>query len=499
MSSPRRRNLLRLLAILAATALLWAVLLPFIASDNVRMDSDRMFFHADEAMSQYLREGRGGLVLLLRLFGLTRWDPLRSGILFLLFFSASSWLFCFFLYRRACWKNEGLCLLFFLLYACSQIWLFHAYFVLQIAGVGFGMLLCTLAAGGDAACLAGREERKSLRVLREILSLAALSFSLTVYQSLILHYLAVLAVLMFAHFLREGKDALKSRPFLLSLSLIALRILLSLAIYYLVARLTRGDADSGNVAAQFKWGTDSVWHCLYRILQEIGATMILYQSRYFSLFPLAAVLGFLLWRRHRSLPLLLTGLLLLLLPFALSFFLGNVTVPRSQFVLQAVAAFVPVCFLAESPKPLRWLRVVCVCTVVLQVALSLRLVHTDNRRNEVDTSAGQRILSELEPLDPEKPLVFLGNLKLEDSSLLVEHTDVFGRTFFDWIYEEDKPYRSTTPGIRLLRALSDRDFQPASSSLMKKAAKKAAKEDQPAYPAPGFVRETDRYILIRLE
>ncbi len=61
-----------LLLILAAAALLW---FPLVTGNNLRVDSERMIYHAGEAMEQYRAEGRTGLVQILALFGLTRRAP----------------------------------------------------------------------------------------------------------------------------------------------------------------------------------------------------------------------------------------------------------------------------------------------------------------------------------------------------------------------------------------------------------------------------------------
>ncbi len=87
-----RKEIVRLIII---TAILWIVWWPIVTSSNIRMDSDRMIHTPGIALSQYVQEGRSALVLLLRFFGLDTWHPVRSGILFLLFFSISCWLLYF--------------------------------------------------------------------------------------------------------------------------------------------------------------------------------------------------------------------------------------------------------------------------------------------------------------------------------------------------------------------------------------------------------------------
>ncbi len=492
MEQNSKRRLIRVLGILAATVILWAVLLPTSVSGNLRMDSERMIHQPETAIRQYMREGRAGLVLLLRLFGLDHWAPVKSGVLYLLFLTLSAWLFCFLLYRQTRWKKEGLYLLFFLLCVLSPIWAFHAYFVLQTAAVGFGMLLCTIVAGTDIRFLAGRKERLPVRLLREALSLLIITFSLTIYQSLMVHYLAVLCVLLFCRLLRGEKIRIRQ------LLPVLLRILLAALVYLVAAHLTRGGSTYSNVEKQFSWGSESVWHCLYRIVQEIGATVIMYQSRYFSLYLPAVILGLVLWRRRGgSLPLLLSLLSLLLLPFALTVLVGNVTVPRSQFALQVVTAFLPVCFLAESRKPSRVLRTALMLVLVLQAALTLRLTHTDNVRNRIDTEAAARICGELETMDTGKPLAFVGTIRMEDNSLLLEKSDVYGKSFFEWLSEEDDPGITTVPAVRLIQAWSGKEYTRCTGRLLRKAKKKAP--EIPAWPEDGFVSEQKDYILIRLQ
>jgi len=94
--------------LLAVTIIIWLVWLPLSTSGNLRMDSDRMLFHPEEALSQYVQEGRFGLVLLLNLFGLTSWNPVLSGLLFLAFFTLSLWLLCFFIIWGICGCSHNL-------------------------------------------------------------------------------------------------------------------------------------------------------------------------------------------------------------------------------------------------------------------------------------------------------------------------------------------------------------------------------------------------------
>ena len=491
-----RRNKGAFLRLLLITAAIWILWLPVVTSGNYRMDSDRMIHTPEIALDQYVREGRSALVLLLRLFGLAEWHPVRSGILFLVFFSAACWMLFFAVRKMTGWKN-GYPELFLLLYALSPIWAYHGYFVLQVAAVGFGMLLTVITACMDVRMLSGGKG-KAARLLWEAAALAMLAFSLLIYQTLVVNYLVTLAVLLFCRSLRNREDSLRIllRP--------ALRLAVALAVYYGVAKLLRGNASAGNLTAQILWGKDSVVHCLFRIAEEAGATLLMYKSRYFSLYTLGAVLLLILWFRRRkgewkgNTLLVLAGLGMLLLPFALSVLLGNVTVPRSQFALQMTAAFLPVCFMAETGGKHRVLRAVCIAAVIVQAVLSVRLYYTDEVRNRKDTEAAEAIAAELAEMDSGKPVMFLGVLKTDESALLTEKSDVYGRTFFEWVYTPDKPASATVPALRLLTAVSGKEYEAA--DLSKKHVKKVRQEtgDMPCWPEKGFVRETGDCIVVKL-
>ena len=493
-----RNGIRRTAAILVCTALLWAVLFPLASSGNFRMDSDRMFHQPETAMNQYIGENRGGLVLLLRLFGLDRWDPVRSGVLYLLFLTASGWLLCFLIRKQTEWKDPKLYLLFFLLYTLSPVWAFHAYFVLQSAPVGLGMLLCTCMAGIDSLFYSGERKRPVLRAAWEAAAVLLLGFCVTVYQALIVHFAAVWAALMFCR-MRKGRRVPVS-----AFVLPVLRAVLAVAVYLLVSGLLRDGRETAYLNGQILWGRVPFLQSCFQIIRSAGASLVPLNSSRFSLYPVAVICLCLIWYRQGKsgtgsgrLLFTLACLALLALPFAFNVLLGNATVPRTQFALQLTAALVPVCFLGDSAARHRILRTILVLVLAVQAVLIIRLYHTDNLRNRMDTEAAERICAELEDADPELPVVFHGKLSFGNASLLTEKTDVFGRSFFEWVYREDQPSSATGSALRLLSAYSGREYKaikkgPAFDRAMEEAA------SLPRYPEEGFVRITDEYILVSL-
>ena len=77
------------LAPVLITAAVWLLWLPFLAGGSIRFDNDLMISRPDTALSRYISEGRPGLVVLLHVLGLTAFNPLKSALLFLVFFGTS--------------------------------------------------------------------------------------------------------------------------------------------------------------------------------------------------------------------------------------------------------------------------------------------------------------------------------------------------------------------------------------------------------------------------
>lgn len=490
----------QLASLIIATAIIWAVWFPLVTSSNIRMDSDRMLFHAQDALTQYVSEGRSGFVLLLHLFGLTEWHPMLSGVLFLLFFSLSGWILCLFIHLFSGRSDRFPYALFLLIYATTPVWAFHVYFVLQIAAVGFGLLLASLLAGLDAYHHTQPQRNRLTSIFYEIIATCLLGASLTIYQGLIVFYLSACAIFLFCFLWYQGQ----CKPS--QVVLWAFRVLAALLIYFLIGRMTQVGSSS-YLMQQIQWGQAPLLQCMMNVAIQFGKMLFLIYSGSTSLYPIAFMLLFSLmfrcWKskkyaKESFIWLLLTGIIILILPLAMSILQGSRPVPRTQFALQIAAAFIPVFFLAVTPSKQQWLRVLCILAVCLQVALNLRLWHTDNQRHQHDMAIAQTISADLRHTSADsKPLIFMGGIPFEDSTFLMEKTDVYGRSFFEWIYDPSIPGSATSSAVRLLRAVDGKNYTAYDDpALLNDAVQLAA--TMPAYPDDGYCLETDQYILIKL-
>ena len=480
-----------------ALVLLWILWAPLVCSANNRFDSERMLYDAEGVLEQYQSEGRFGLVWLMRLMGLDAWHPVRSGVLFLAFFSLAGLVICLGMNRMTEGRLNRGCALFLLLYGTCPILAYHLYFTLQIAPVGLAMLLAAGTAWSDARMITERPASVWQAVLRHAVSLALLVLVMSVYQALIVFYAAVLGIFLFCDNQSRHRKHGWTR-----LWITAARVLLSLAVYILVSGLGR-HAGYHYIQYQVKWGMEPFLDCLMNIGIESGKMLVPIHSACLTVFPAAVCM--LLYRMFRTKDrgtvrgqAWLYAILLLALPLAMSILVGNRTVPRMQFALPLIAAFLAVFCGAEAEKRKKFLTVLCCIMIMLQAALVVRLLHTDNMRNRFDTEIRDRIAADLDGRGEDgKPVVFIGCLSFEDDSLLMEKQDVYGLSFFEWVYNPERPGSATPAAVRLLRTYSGIPYQAVTQNAkMQEAARIAA--EAPAYPADGYILETDDMIIIKL-
>ena len=136
--------------------------------------------------------------------------------------------------------------------------------------------------------------------------------------------------------------------------------------------------------------------------------------------------------------------------------------------------------------------------IALQAALTVRLLHTDNMRNRFDSEIQERIIADLDGRGSDgKPIAFIGRLSFSDDSLLLEKRDVYGLSFFEWSDRPEQPGSATAAAVRLLRAYDGTDYQAVTQEELLYRAEELAAEI-PAYPADGYILETDEMIVVKL-
>ena len=489
------------ISLLLLCALLIGILwFAFATSDNIRFDNDQMLYDREGRITQYRWEGRIVLAFLLEHCFPAQWNPLLYGLVFLLLFVSSGAVLTLFLYRftERAWPLP-LYVLFFLLFESSPVWAFQFYFTVQAPAVALGMLAATILAASDVRLRTEPRRSPLLRILFEAAALLLCTALILIYQSLIIYYATVALLLLFCRLLRGVSLRWPS------VLLWAVRVVLALLLYVYIARTLRG-GDSYYLMNQIHWGREPVETCLANIAVELGKLLFLSHAGHFSLYLPGIILTVVLlilklrkrdFARHEAVLLVLCAIALCLLPLAISVMEGSRPVPRTQFAVQLVSAFLPLCFAAEITRARKPIMIVLALVVLLQGVLVARLTYTDNRRSAADVEAANRITGDLQALGAEdKPLVFIGTAAFSDETLLMEKTDVIGLSFFEWSYNPERPGSAASGAFRLLRAASGRSYAWPGGDMVSEAA--ALAESMPSYPSDGYLLETDRFCVIKL-
>ncbi len=496
-----KRNIVLLVLGLVMTVAICAVWFPIVTSGNYRADSERMIHEPEVALAQYSGEGRTGLVFLLKLFGLDTWHPMRSGVLFLLFFLSSSWIIFYGIYYFSGRKFSIPYMLFIPLLTTCPIWAFQLYFILQIAGIGFGMLLLSILAWVDVLVFL-KKSPVIVKCLCALCTTAVLCFAITIYQALAVYYAAIVFVFLLCRF--QNGMVLRIR----SIALWIMSVLLA-PVLYLVWQHMMHESMNPYLMQQIKWNSLPFLTCIAKIILEATKTLFIFRSAHVSFYPFALAMVAIeiiqdvrLGRaKEKSVRWeWAAAVALLLLPFLMSVFYGDCPVPRTQFASQVVGAFIPVWFIlrTKNRRSARIAACLCIVAIVTQVVLVCRLNNTDNVRNKRDVVIAENILASLEEADTDgKPLVVLGALPFEADSVLMEKIDVYGMSFFEWAYEEDEPGSNTPAAVRLFRAMRDKDYRAYADADQLEASLEIA-DEMPCYPDSGYIRKLDDCVVIKL-
>ncbi len=495
--------------IILSTIIICISYLPLCVSSNLHFDSERMLVHPEAVYEEFQRFGRLVMLFFTRDLLKGYYHPVFHGLIFLLFQIVSVQLIAYNVDRFLSSTSEGVTkttdkfslFLGTVLYGTSPIWAFSVYFQHQESILSIGMFFSTVS-----ACLIARiflQEGRDVTPVQRVIMYACATFlllmDLYIYQALITHYLAVIFLFLFVYAWKCGKQ---SGKFIVS---ILLHIICVMGLY-LISKHFLVPIQDDYLGSMILWKSQPVGECLKGIAIEIGKTVLMIHSGHFSayVFGLVWLLAIFLKQRRKAErhPVngwaIIAGLGVISIPFAMSVFLGDRPVIRMLVALPVVAAFlIVICqnILGIDRKLFFFLGI---CFITIQVLLVLRLTYTDHLRNEQDMQITQDILAELEEIDTEeKPIIFIGGLPYQDASFLTEKTDVFGRSFYEWIYTPEIPDSATPSAVRILEAVggcrlnSSYNGEQVANAIQSSA-------DMPAYPAEGYIRETDESVVICL-
>ncbi|MHC5228181.1 glucosyltransferase domain-containing protein [Enterococcus sp. LJL99] len=162
-----------------------------IANYGYGMDSNSFITDQQKYLVHWISIGRFGEVFIKKyLWGLFT-NIYLLNILAFLFFAFSSILLCYFFDKLLIKKTKKIYII-PSIFITSQVFAYQFYFVLQNFEFAIGMILVLLV----AILLESSSENKQIRVLKFVLSIALLVFSISIYQSLALYFVGIVVAIL---------------------------------------------------------------------------------------------------------------------------------------------------------------------------------------------------------------------------------------------------------------------------------------------------------------
>lgn len=510
-------------------------------SDHIRIDTEELLNRPGSTLG-WLTIGRYSLVLFKRLLGLGAHAVWKSGLFFMLFFTAGANLLTFSFYHISGKEEKYGYWSFLLLYATSNIWSYQIYFSLQQAEVALAMLLMLAAAFlAMRACFLADGRGNAVRLT---LALIFLVLGLGAYQALASYYIAVCAALFLVYLDRQiskteaaGKNDRKDgternnrdsvKRTLGGAAVLTVHFGVSYIAYNFIANRWFM-ATSEYMQDQKGWGRMAAADCIKCVLRTAKNVLLGYGPRNFSFYTfglfLALIMLGILWKRKRlrgfDLAMRLLAMAVLLFsPFLMTLYMGEMLVTRSQFALPVAAAFL-------AMYGIRWLRELCskgsadlktgrqrdrgwtvnaaiffVCmTAAIQTGYCFRLAYTDAERQRQDEEFTARILTELSDACggtvPEQPVIFVG-YHAPETDRWFARTEMYGWSFYEWDYSAGNPTGATHRIDGFIQAHAGIVMNEEISDEMRETAAAIAR-DMPDFPAEGAVRVTEEFVVVRL-
>ena len=503
-----KENIGELLLFVIITA---ATLLPLAITGCINFDCDEMMTHPERAMETIKVSGRYSLLFLKRIFGLESYRPVLSAVLFIVFFEISIILVGCYI---KCAKRD--LLLFGLLIGTSPVWAYTLYFNHQIAEIGAGILILTLCAlifdhvlirrYGSAPAKASVTGAGIIGFIN-----LAVVFCIFIYQALIVYYIVILGIVTLTGYERDLSECGKEKSRRISrrkIFVLIINFVITMFIYLIIKR----SASTGVLRTDemIKWGVYPAGKCISNIIIEFGKIMLCYGSGNASLYIFdVAMMILIAVNEYRSAKAkgdrykpdgirLICIILLLAAPLFMTALLGDRPVRRMQYALQIVSAYLAVYAIGKLPERKKLISVVCTAWIVIQILLCTRLVYTNHMRDAKDARITDEIVNNLTALAAcDKPVIFIGREEFEDNSILLEKYDVYGLSFYEWVYNEGNPYSAAQSAIRYIECSTgvvltlDENAEHRMEAL-------TISESMPAYPDKGFMAYMGDYTIINL-
>ena len=475
-------------------------------SDNIGVDTEILLSNEPAMLDSWIGIGRQGLVLTKYLFGLAPYNPYFAGVLFLAAFTALGASIAFF-----CWVAGGKndlypYWMFLLLFSTCPVWMPQFYFALQRTEVVFGLIYAVVSA--FSLCQMVFYGKK--KVSRVLVYLFFGIWSFCSYQGCVMFYIGLCIIFFLMDFIRLSRG----REWRVYAALILKLMGGFLLVYCLNMAITNLFFGQGQyLQEQVGWGRIEPMESLRKIASHVYHITTNIEVGQISAFPLSCIctaIVFIHFCRKKEMEKSLKAVLLIALagllitPFLLTIYLGDLPVARSQFVLQLIAAFscMFACGIwrAKGGTKEEWFQRGAVGFSAVFIWLSLgmvfRLQYTADVSYQEDVRVVCEIAKEIRQTEGAEgmPVIFVGKYKAKLNRAAVP-MDMYGESLLGWGSTKEDPTGATGRIISLMDALGI-NMESGVPPFGKEAV--LAAESMEPYPNQGYISVQDGYVVVNL-
>lgn len=349
-----------------------------------------------------------------------------------------------------------------------------------------------------------QEKNKTKRIIFEIINIFLMSIIFGTYQSLILLYIASVALIYFIKCFSENDNNFKW------LITNIIRFVISAIIYFVIGKIV--GEDNPYLNSGYQDGFMKVIKNIYEvIISMLKCDSIFYNVSFLIALVFFVVIFAILKKEKRiNVGTILGELGLVLSPLYIMIITGVDQYKRTQFNYSFVIglSFIILIILINNYKKLRYIAysIVILGTMIAykQGVITATLFSGDNIRFEYDRNYAERIVQKIEEKDwydknSEYILLFVGNNSVS-SPLIPLKGEVIGSSFFYFDYQYH--YGPTQRATIFINELGYTNFKKASNDdieeLFKDAKKYVKENDIKSFPSDESIINRDNTIIVKL-
>lgn len=467
---------------------------------SISIDTEVIINIPNSLFRTWIEIGRPCLVVLKKIFMLHPFNPIISvELTYALFISFTIFLYYIFYRIKPTKSNENLAIFGSILLG-SAIYMEQLNFTLQSAEVAFGLNL--LAIGIILFCLGMDSKKKKYYFLGFLCT----AFSFGIYQSLIVIFITMIALIMLIKIKNNQLDWKSTIKFL---CITAGLFLLSFIGYVIGNKLSMvyiNGVSNSYLTSQIHWFKEPI----LTTIQSIGK--IIYNG-YFGaikgnrlfygyinilaiLFVFVYIINiFLKKEKNKSLK-IFASLIILFAPFLLTILMGTSEAYRAQLALPIVIALI-ITFFKDQFANFKYGKTISIFFIIVLIAhqtiLTNRLLVSDYYRYVDDVNYANLLYQEISKYDlHDKRVVMLGS-HTPTSPLITTKGEVMGYSFFEW----DR-YERYGVGVRAGNFMKSLGYEINVPNEEDYKIAKQFEEELEVFPTENSIMEYQDLVIVKL-